>query len=131
MAKDYSKEDAEQMVELISTSKQAFVNIMMMEELGLVKNDDLQAPVKCGVATFIIFLLTGTLTLSPYILTWAIQGSEVHPWPYVLGISAVQLFSLGFSKGRIVGLNAWKEASQFVLLGATGTTIGYFIGKFF
>jgi hypothetical protein len=41
MAKDYSKEDAEHMVELISTSKQAFVNIMMMEELGLVKNDDL------------------------------------------------------------------------------------------
>ena len=101
---------------------------MMMEELGLVKRDDPQMPVKCGIATFFVFLTTGMITKSPYIYTWWIMGQTGHPWPYVLGISAFMLLSLGFAKGRIVGLNPWKEAIQFVTLGAAGTTIGFFIG---
>lgn len=75
MSKDYSLEDSQKLVDLLATSKQAFANVMMMEQLGLVKNDDQTAPIKCGIATFITFLLTGTLTLSPYIVTWAFQHS--------------------------------------------------------
>lgn len=88
-------------------------------------------PVKAGIATFITFLTTGLLTMSPYILTWAIQRRPVHPWPYVLAISALQLFSLGLAKGKVIGLSPWKEAFQFMGLGAVGTSIGFAIGLAF
>lgn len=81
---------------------------MMMEELGLVKTEDQNMPIKCGLATFVIFLTTGMITMSPYIYTYWINQSKEHPWPYVLGISGLMLLSLGLAKGKIVGLNPWK-----------------------
>lgn len=48
---------------------------MMMEELGLVKSEDEGMPLKCGLATFGIFLTTGMITMSPYIYSyWIIES---------------------------------------------------------
>lgn len=102
---------------------------MMMEELGLVRNDDEYLPVKCGIVTFFAFLISSSISFTPYIFTWAIQKSESHPWVFVLIISGVQLVSLGLAQARIIGLTLWKSAVQFVLLGVISTSIGFVIGK--
>lgn len=119
------------MVELISTNKQVLTDTMMMWELGLVKVEDSEMSVKCGIATFFAFLTTGMIALSPYIFTWCVLGSTGHPWPFVLLFSGATLLSLGFAKGRLLGLDPWTAGIQFVGLGAAGTIIGFLIGKAF
>jgi VIT1/CCC1 family predicted Fe2+/Mn2+ transporter len=51
---------------LFATNKQAFVNIMMLEELGLVVDDS--NPMINGLITFIAFVVMGFLPLLPYVI---------------------------------------------------------------
>jgi|688.fasta_scaffold2254685_1 hypothetical protein len=71
--KDFDDNDSNRIVELLFSSKKAFLNVMMMEELGLVTCDDEQLPIKCGVVTFVAFLVSSFISFSPYLFTWAIQ----------------------------------------------------------
>ena len=57
--------------ELYSTNTQAFVNIMMLEELGLVVDDS--SPFWNGVVTLISFIVFGFLSLIPYVISAGIQ----------------------------------------------------------
>lgn len=57
--------------ELYSTNTQAFVNIMMLEELGLVVDDS--SPFWNGVVTLISFIVFGFLPLIPYVISAGIQ----------------------------------------------------------
>jgi hypothetical protein len=52
--------------DLYSTNSQAFVNIMMLEELGLVDSDS--SPFWNGVVTLGAFVLFGFLPLIPYVI---------------------------------------------------------------
>jgi hypothetical protein len=69
----FDDKDSTRISKLLFTSKTAFLNVMMMEELGLVKNDDENLPIKCGVATFFAFLASSLISFAPYLFTWAIQ----------------------------------------------------------
>jgi VIT1/CCC1 family predicted Fe2+/Mn2+ transporter len=86
-------------------------------------------PIKCGIATFIAFLVSSTISFSPYLVTWGVQKSPDHPWIPVLCISTVQLISLGIAQAKIIGIRAWKSATQFFILGVVATSIGYGIGQ--
>ena len=62
------------MADLIATNKQAFVNIMMLEEFGLVVIDEKLA-LKCGVVTLISFMVLGVFPALPYIIGYGIIKS--------------------------------------------------------
>jgi len=80
---------------------------MMLEELGLVVIDEKLA-LKCGVVTLIAFMLFGVLPALPYIISYGIIGSDSQQLAAVLAIGAVELFSLGYAKAAMIGLNPWK-----------------------
>jgi len=69
----FDDKESARISELLFTSKTVFLNVMMMEELGLVRNDDENLPIKCGIATFFAFLVTSLISFTPYIFSWAIQ----------------------------------------------------------
>lgn len=75
LAKGFTIDDSNRIADLIATNNQAFVNIMMLEELGLVVQDDILA-LKCGVVTLISFMVLGALPAVPYIISYAIIGDE-------------------------------------------------------
>jgi VIT1/CCC1 family predicted Fe2+/Mn2+ transporter len=100
--KGFSLEDAHRISVLYSTNKQAFVNIMMLEELGLAVVDPILA-IKCGIMTFFAFLIFGILPVIPYIVTSGIMKQSTQPWIAAIVIGAVEFFSLGFIKAAIIG----------------------------
>lgn len=83
---------------------------MMLEELGMVVEDESVA-LKCGIVTLIAFMVLGGLPIIPYIISSAILGhSDQQPIP-VICIGVVELFSLGFAKAAMIGLNKWKSGA--------------------
>ena len=72
--KGFTLDECNRMADLIATNKQAFVNIMMLEELGLVVIDEKLA-LKCGVVTLISFMVLGVFPALPYIIGYGIIKS--------------------------------------------------------
>ena len=61
------------------------------------------------MATLISFMVLGVIPVLPYIIGYGAIGSEKHYLGPVLAIGVVELFSLGFAKASIIGLNPWKS----------------------
>lgn len=64
--------------------------------------------IKCGVMTFLAFLLFGILPVIPYIITSGILKSEDQPWISSICIGAAEFFGLGMAKAALIGSNKWK-----------------------
>jgi VIT1/CCC1 family predicted Fe2+/Mn2+ transporter len=80
---------------------------MMLEELGMVVEDEIVAR-KCGIVTLIAFVVLGGIPALPYIISSGILKSEDQQVVAVICIGIVELFSLGFAKAAMIGLNVWK-----------------------
>jgi vacuolar iron transporter family protein len=93
----YSKEESSRLAKLYSSSKENFINLMMMTELGLVVEH--VSAWQIGLVNFTSFLLAGVIPLLPYILTYNSQ-SNVLIWSAIIGV--LQLFALGYVKGVII-----------------------------
>jgi vacuolar iron transporter family protein len=77
---------------------------MMLEELGLVVDDS--NPLTGGIITFFAFALFGLLPLIPYIIGSGIVHDETNQYTIIsLIIGGIELFSLGFAKALLIGLN--------------------------
>lgn len=87
------------LAELFSTNHQAFVNVMMLEELGLVVDDS--NPVINGIVNTCSFMILGFIPLIPYLIA-KIKGDEENHYIWVIGIGAFELFSLGFAKSTLI-----------------------------
>jgi VIT1/CCC1 family predicted Fe2+/Mn2+ transporter len=111
---------------LYATNDQAFVNIMMLEELGLVVDDS--SPFWGGVVTFFAFAIFGLLPLIPFIIG-ASDKTQYTYWAIIIGI--LELFSLGYAKAVLVGLNRYISGLESLLLGGFAVGVGYLIGLAF
>lgn len=115
---------------LYSTNTQAFVNIMMLEELGLVVDDS--SPFWNGAITLLSFIVFGFLPLIPYIISAGINGDAKTQFLLIsLIIGGIELFSLGFAKAVLLGLNKFKSGFETLLLGGVAVAVGYGIGLAF
>jgi len=59
-------DDATLMAEILAKNKQAWVDIMMVEELGLLPSDE--SPIKGSLVMFFSFALFGLVPLLPFIV---------------------------------------------------------------
>ena len=128
--KGFSIDDCARIADLIATNEQAFVNIMMLEELGLVVIDDILA-LKCGIATLLSFMVLGALPALPYFIVYGISRSNVPQTIPVIIIGVVELFSLGAAKAVMIGLSPLKSGMETLIIGAVITALGYGIGLLF
>lgn len=121
------------LADLFATNSQAFVNIMMLEELGLVVDDS--NPMINGFVTFLAFIILGFLPLFPYVIGYG--GKHDDNSQYLLAsllIGGFELVSLGLAKGFLLRLNVMKKifaAIETLILGAIATAAGYGIGLAF
>jgi len=54
------------MVDILAKNPETWVEVMMVEELGLLPSDE--SPIKNGLVTFISFFLFGLVPLIPFIV---------------------------------------------------------------
>ncbi|EAR83462.1 integral membrane protein (macronuclear) [Tetrahymena thermophila SB210] len=128
--KGITREDARSVVEIISKNKQAWVDIMMIEELGLLPEEE--DPVKNAIVTFIAFVLFGLIPLIPFIIIEIASIKASNTLFYVsTAMTATFLFILGFTKSMFTYSKWWKSGLETLLIGVVAAGSSYLIGLAF
>lgn len=125
MAKGMDENDAKTVTEIISKNHKAWVDIMMVEELGILHSEE--SPFKNAMATFISFLFFGFLPVLAYIV---LQFLPTMPNPFWIasGVTGLTLFSLGTLKVKVTGQNWFLSGLEMFLVGGIAAASAYGVG---
>ncbi|KRX10580.1 hypothetical protein PPERSA_05400 [Pseudocohnilembus persalinus] len=126
--KGMDPEDAKQMVNLLAKNKKVWVDVMMVEELGLIPEEE--SPVKNAIITFFSFCIFGVIPILPYII------GEIGSWEnnlfwWSLGLTIVALWTLGILKSRVTQQSWVKSGLETFIMGALAAAASYIIGYIF
>jgi VIT1/CCC1 family predicted Fe2+/Mn2+ transporter len=122
----YNENEAEQMVELQTRSPARWVNAMMIEELGMIKEDT--NPLYNAFATFGAFVLAGSLPLLIYLVGLVTPIAPNTAFIISVALSAIALFGLGAAKVFVTRLNPLRSGLEMLLVGGFAAFVAYVIG---
>lgn len=120
--KGYDGDRLNQMLDLITSNKQYWIDFMMHEEIGLFAPPG-ESAVKRGAATFLSFVLAGSLPLLPYVIF-----SNESSFTLAVIFSASALFVIGALRKFFSGKSWLFSGLEMLLVGGTAAVIAYFIG---
>ncbi|MCX7031729.1 MAG: VIT1/CCC1 transporter family protein [Spirochaetes bacterium] len=126
-AKGISGPDARQMVETVSRHPKAWVDIMMVEELGIVPDEE--SPLKNALITFVSFSVFGFVPLIATILARFVPFLARNSFPVSAGMVAVTLFSLGAVKTKITGRPWLGSGLETLVVGGITAAAAWGVGK--
>jgi len=125
MQKGYAKKDAEKIVEIMSKDKEAFIDVMMVEELGIMQSAE--SPLKNAFVTFGSFVLFGFIPVLAFVLAlWA--GIVMNMFLVAAILTAATLFTLGAIKTKVTGKNFFYSGLEMLIVGGIAAGAAYGIG---
>lgn len=124
-AKGFSGELLEQVVDTITADPDRWVDVMMKEELKMMKED--RSAKMIGLVTFISFIIIGFLPLLFYVLDFIFELGLDPFWATSILTGLTFLF-IGFLKSYITETSHWKGMAETLLLGGTAAIVAYFVG---
>jgi len=124
----YPESDAKKIVDVKTAEKTRWLNAMMVEELSLLKDET--SPLAGALATFLAFLVTGSLPLLIYLLSllFKFNLSDSSTFSISLGLSAVALFSLGAAKYFVTKRNPILSGLEMLVVGGFAAAVAYLVG---
>ncbi|MBK8024934.1 MAG: VIT1/CCC1 transporter family protein [Chloroflexi bacterium] len=122
----YSDEEANTLVEIQSRDPQRWVNAMMINELGLLKDD--RKPLLSGLMTLFAFVIAGSVPMLIYLLGLIIPISAETAFPISIALSAIALFGLGAAKVVITRLNPVRSGLEMLIVGGLAAAVAYIVG---
>lgn len=124
----YKGEKLETMLTLIMENKTFAVDLMMGEEIGLLKSEDGKEFTHAFV-TFISFLVAGAVPLIPYGVTLFVFGTDGE-FPYAVLFTAVALFAIGALRTHFTGKHMFIAGLEMLFVGGIAAMIAYGVGFF-
>lgn len=117
----------EEVVKVITSDKDRWVNVMMKEELVMFDED--KSPVIIGGVTYFSFILIGIIPLLVYVMDY------IYPFNYNLFLlssilTAIGFIIIGWLKAFVNQTKFWKGILETLLLGGIAAIVAYFIGDF-
>lgn len=124
--KGIPEEDAKQMTEILSRHKDAWIDIMMVEELGIIENH-LTSPLKSAFASLFTFALFALLPILPFIFAPSSDNTKIL---YIISyiIAGVMLIILGSFKSEVTHQKPFRSNMENILLGAIASTVAFVVG---
>ena len=126
--KGVSEEDAIRVVEILSKYDKAWIDVMMVEELGIIESDE--SPLKNAFATFLSFIIFGFIPLFSYILSMLISflaSNSIYSFIIACVLTGLTLFTLGALKVRVTGKNWLLSGLEMFLVGGLAAGAAYVI----
>jgi len=115
----------QQIVDHICADKTLWVNEMMKDELGMMR--DSKSPFKIGLATFASFLLLGLIPLTVYLWNFFYPSSiNIFFWTSVL--TGLAFLLVGWLKSVVTQTSALRGIGETVLLGLLAAVVAYYVG---
>ena len=119
-AKGFAGDDLERIVNIISSSKRAWVDTMVTEEYGLSLLQ--RSPVIAAFSTFAAFLLCGVVPLIPFAL-------DVSNEPVAASVAtALVFFTIGSVKSRWSTQRWYRSGGETLAIGMGAAAIAYGAG---
>ncbi len=99
LKKGLKEDEATTLVNILEKNPNYWVDVMMVEELGILHSDD--DPVKNAIVTFISFVLFGFMPVSPYLVVY-LAGKDNGTYIFFIsgGMTMACLILLGVIKSR-------------------------------
>lgn len=119
-------EDAKAVVDIIAKDHHSWVDTMMVEELGIMPNDE--SPMGNAVATFLSFAVFGFLPIAAYVIALFIPALESARFPLACFLTGATLFGLGALKTSITGKNWLVSGLEMLGVGGVAAAAAYLVG---
>lgn len=126
-AKGFKGELLRQVVEVITSDKDVWVDTMMKEELEMTK--DGRSPFSTALATFLSFNLIGLIPLIVYIMAVFTDIETSLLFPISCVGTAIAMALVGYLRGVVTEINPWKSVFQTLLLGGLAAFLAYYVGE--
>lgn len=126
MDKGLSEDDSKKIVDIISKNEEAWVDIMMVEELGIVPNDE--SPIKNALVTFASFIVFGAIPVLGYVLGIRIEFIRNNVFVFDCILTGITIFILGAVKAKITEENWIKAGLETLFIGGAAAGIAYTVG---
>lgn len=122
----YSQEEAHQLVDIKTRNIERWVDAMMIDELGMLKDD--RNPLFNGLATLLSFIITGVVPLLVYLIGMAVPISQDAAFPTSIALSGLALFGLGTAKVLVTRQNPIRSGLEMLLIGGLAAVVAYAVG---
>ncbi|WP_038032788.1 VIT1/CCC1 transporter family protein [Thermonema rossianum] len=116
-----------QVVEVITADKKRWVDVMMKEELGMIKDE--RSPFALGLSTFIAFLLVGAIPLLVYVWDWLV-GTRLPLFPVSCIATGIAFVVVGYLKAHVNRSSKLKGIAETLLLGTSAAVLSYMVGYY-
>jgi len=126
MDKGLLKDDAKLITDTLSKNKKAWVDVMMVEELGIINESE--SPLKNALVTFFSFVVFGIIPILIYVLAIYIPGLDENTFLIACVLTGLTLFSLGALKVKITTKNWIISGLEMLLVGGVAAIAAYLIG---
>ncbi len=125
--KGMPEDDAKTIAEIMSRHKETWIEVMMVEELGIVASGE--SPIKNAVVTFFSFAIFGLVPLAAFIAVLLVPLVKFDAFTVAGLLTAITLFALGAIKVRITGKNWFKSGLETLLVGGLAAAAAYAVGR--
>ena len=117
----------EQVVDVIVSDKNRWVEEMMKEELQLLPAS--KSAVKIGFVTYVSFVLIGLIPLLLYVWDYVFEYSGDLFFATCI-FASIGFMIVGFLKSYVTNTSYLKSVLETLLLGALAAGVAYFVGDF-
>lgn len=119
-AKGFAGDDLARAVEVITSSEQRWVDMMVAEEHGIPAVD--RSPILAGLMTFFAFLVCGLVPLLPFI------GGASASVALSVMMTALVFFIIGSLKSRWSTSSWWHSGIETLAIGMAAAGVAYAVG---
>ncbi|MGC1506405.1 MAG: VIT1/CCC1 transporter family protein [Sulfitobacter sp.] len=107
----------------IAENRENWIGLMLTDEYGLAR--DGPEPMRAAIATFVAFLIAGSVPLIPFIFNF--------PNAFDTSILATLFifFAIGAAKSRWSLAKWWRSGTETLLIGGVAALLAYFVGGLF
>ncbi|MCB9799147.1 MAG: VIT1/CCC1 transporter family protein [Candidatus Omnitrophica bacterium] len=124
--KGFEGDTLEKIVEVITSDKDRWVDVMLAEEYGISFNQP--SPTKAALATFSAFVLVGMVPLVAFLYQWISGHSGFDPFLLSAVMTGVAFFMVGAAKGRFLHQRWFVAGLETLLVGGAASALAYGIG---
>jgi len=126
VAKGMTVEDAKTVVEILARNKEAWIDVMMIEELGIVGDEE--SPIGNALVTFFSFAVFGLVPLLAYIVVRLFPSLGIDTFAVASVSTAATLFVLGAVKVKVTGRNWLRSGLEMLVVGGIAAAAAYAVG---
>jgi vacuolar iron transporter family protein len=124
--KGFEGKQLDDVVEVITSDRELWIETMLTEELGLSR--DTGDPRRAALATFVAFVVAGSLPLMVYAFQ-AITGVRLaHPFLWSSVMTGIAFVVVGALKGKWSGASPWRSVAETLAVGGGASVLAYGIG---